>query len=139
MNLIGQKKNIQNWIAQNYGAIIIILFSLLSQLTLSYIETWIPFQVAFPIWSLLIANALFIFLLVQKKFNEENSKLIIWLKINLTAIIFSFVIIGFSFLFVYGVSLIPDSILPVLWIGAFITVVSILLFRLNRLVKNRKI
>jgi len=106
---------------------------------LTYLSELIPFMGSFLLSSLVIANAFFIYSLITKKFeNDGKSKLLICLKINLTVIFAYSTVMGVSFLLVYGVSSIPDSVLTILWIAAFITVASILLFRLNRLIKNRR-
>lgn len=137
MNLLVQRKNIQNWIAQNYGSI---LLNLLSGLILFFSKDWLPFPVAFLIWTILLANVFFIFSLIQKRFEKnKQSKFKIWLEINVIAIFLSFAFISIAFLFVYGVGSIPDNILPILWSGAFFTVSSILLFRLYKLFRNRNI
>ena len=137
MNLEAQKKNSQDWIAKNYKYILIILLSILIQVLLRYFENWLPLNYLLLIFALVSANVYFIYSLINLE-EEKKSKFAIWLRINLTTIFMWSILIGFSFLFVYGVASIPESILPGLWIGAFITVVSILLFRLIRLIKNRR-
>lgn len=99
----------------------------------------IPLHYSLPAIFLIFANISFIDSLFSKKTeNEKGSKLMLWLKTNLIALSLALITVGFFYLFTYGVDAIPDKILPILWIAAFLTVAAILLFRLNRLIKNRR-